>query len=77
VIQSLLLHCNSAILTAPNDGFVAKYMILMESGNPRDGLDHILDGVATQDVAGGRRCLQGENCFAIAAPRPIPLPHGI
>jgi hypothetical protein len=77
VIQSLLLHCNSAILAAPNDRFVAKYMILMESRNPRDGLDHILDGVAIQDAAGAQRCIKGENCFAIAAPRPSTPAPGV
>jgi hypothetical protein len=49
VIQSLLLHCNSAILAAPDDFFVAKCMILMENGFPRDGLDHILNAVVTED----------------------------
>jgi hypothetical protein len=69
VIQSLLLHCNTVILTAPTDCFVAKYMILMENENPRDGMDHILNAVGTQEAMRGQRCSEGENCFAIAAAR--------
>jgi hypothetical protein len=58
LVSHAALQIHSA--AAPNDCFVAKCMILMENGNPRDGLDHILDAVWARDLV-------SENYIAVVA----------